>query len=119
FGEGRDKVGLGFRDLRVGRLRELELSERLLELLPHAVERCVRVGGDHGADELQGEPDRACLERSQARCASERVPVQLLVDVHAVTLERGVDRVTATAEVDEVEELEVLFELFLWNVEPL
>ena len=42
---------------------------------------------------------------------AERVAVQLLVDVHAVALERGIHRVAAAAEVDEVQQLEVLFEL--------
>ena len=36
-------------------------------LLAHAVERRVRVGGDHRPDELEREPDRARLERRQAR----------------------------------------------------
>ena len=98
---------------------ELELAERLFELLAHAVERSVRVGGDHRADELEREADRSRLERGQARREPERVAVQLLVDVHAVTVERGVDRVTAAAEVDEVQQLEVLFELLCGNVEAL
>src|SRR3954451_17972411 len=50
---------------------------------------------------------------------SEGVPVELLVDMDFVALERGVDRVTAAAEVDEVEQLEVLLELILGNVEAL
>ena len=48
-----------------GRLRELERAEGLLELAAHAVERRVRAGGDHRADELEREPDRARLERRQ------------------------------------------------------
>src|SRR5258705_9020877 len=117
FGEGRDEVGFRFYDLRIGRLRELELSESLLELLAHPVERRVRLGGGYPAHQLQCEPDRSRLERRQARREAERVAVQLLVDVHAVALERGVDRVTAAAEVDEVQQLQMLFELFLRNVE--
>ncbi len=117
FGERRDQVGLRFDDLRIGCLRELELSERLLELAANAVERGVRVGSDHRADEFQCQPDRARLERRQARGEPERVAVQLLVDVHAVALECGVDRVTAAPEVDEVQQLQVLFQLFLRDVE--
>src|SRR3954451_18964305 len=50
---------------------------------------------------------------------SEGVTVELLVDMDLVALERRVDRVTAAAEVDEVEQLEVLLELILGNVEAL
>ena len=95
----------------VGRLREVERAERLLELRAHAVERRVRAGGDHRPDELEREPDRARLERRQPRRAAERVAEELLVDVHLVALQLGVDGVAAAAEVDEVEQREVLLEL--------
>src|SRR5437773_5552754 len=39
--------------------------------------------------------------------------------MHLVALERGVDRVAAAAEVDEVQELQVLLELLLRDVEAL
>ena len=42
-------------------------AERLLELRADAVERRVRAGRDHRADELEREPDRARLERRQPR----------------------------------------------------
>ena len=74
----------------------------------HALERRVRVGGDHRADELEREPDRARLERRQPRRRAERVAEELLVDVHVVAVQLGVDRVAAAAEVDEVEQREVL-----------
>ena len=53
--------------LRSRRLRELEDAERLLELRAHAVERRARARGDHRPDELEREPDRACLERREPR----------------------------------------------------
>ena len=83
---------------------ELELPERLLELLADAGEGRVRVGRDHRADVLEREPDRARLERRQARRRAERVAPQLLVDVHRAVAQLGVDRVAAAAEVDEVEQ---------------
>src|SRR5262249_30128521 len=114
-----DEVRFGVAGARLGRLCELELAERLLELLADAVERRVRVRGVHRADDLQGQADRARLERCQARRKSEGVAVELFVDMDVVALERGVHRVTAATEVDQVEELEVLFELILRDVEPL
>ena len=105
LGQGGDEVRLGVDDLRVGSLRERELSEGLLQLLAHAIERCMRIGRDHRADELQRQTDRARLEWSQARRPPEGVAVQLLVDVDDVAVERCVHGVTTAAEVDEVEEL--------------
>ena len=100
-----DAVGRG-----LGRLGEIELAERLLELPPHLVERAVGLGGDHRPDELEREPDRARLERRQARRRPERVAEQLLVHVDVVAAQLGVDRVAAAAEVHEVEQREVLLE---------
>ena len=85
-------------------------AEGLLELRAHALERRVRAGRDHRADELEREPDRARLERRQAGRAAEGVAEELLVDVHLVAVQLGVDRVAAAAEVDEVEQREVLLE---------
>src|SRR5581483_12099220 len=109
--QGRDEalgrlVGAG-----LGGLRQLELPEGLLELLAYAVEGPVGLGRDQRPDELEREPDRARLERRQPRREAERVAPQLLVDVDLVALELGVDRVAAAAEVDEVEQREVLLEL--------
>src|SRR6266508_5374560 len=103
--------------MRIRRLRQLELSERLLELPADAIQRRVRVRRDHRPDELHREADRARLERSQARRVTEGVAVELLVDMHLVALECGVDGVAAAAEVDEIEQLKVLLELLLRNVE--
>ena len=69
-------------DVRLGSLHELELSERLLELLAHARERSVRLGRDHRPDVLERETNRPSLERRQARRGTERLAVELLVDVH-------------------------------------
>ena len=65
FAERRHELLLGPRRTRLGRLAEVELAEGLLELLADALERRVRVGRDHRADELECEPDRARLERRQ------------------------------------------------------
>ena len=108
-GQRRDEVLLGA-GLRRRGLREVELAERLLELRAHAVERRARAGGDHRPDELEREPDRARLERRQPRRPAERVAEELLVDVHLVAVQLRVDGVAAAAEVDEVEQREVLLE---------
>ena len=100
-------------------MSELELAERLLELLAHAVEGAVRLCGDHGADVLEGEPDRPRLERRQPRRCAERVAVELLVDVDDVVFEFCVDGVAASAEVDEVQELQVLVERLVGDLEAL
>ena len=76
-------------------------------------------GGDHRPDELEREADRARLERRQPRRPAERVAEELLVDVHLVALQLGVDRVAAAAEVDEVEQREMLLELLGRDREPL
>ena len=86
-------------------MRQLELAERLLELTAHAVERCVRIGGDHRADELEREPDRTGFEWSQPWRQSEGVAVQLLVDPDPVVLQLRIDGVAPAPEVDEIEEL--------------
>src|SRR5207248_2112957 len=117
--QGRDKIFLGPLDVRLGRLRQLELAEGLLQLRAHALERRARVGGDHRADELEREPDRARLERRQARRCAEGVAEELLVDRDGVVVELGVDRVAAAAEVDEIEQREVLLELLGRDVEAL
>ena len=104
---------------RVGRLREVERAERLLELRADAVERRVGAGGDHRPDELERQPDRPRLERRQPRRPAERVAEELLVDVHRVAAQLRVDRVAAAAEVDEVEQREVLLELLARDREPV
>src|SRR5918995_5821022 len=108
--EGTDEVFLRSRDVRLGRLGEFELAERLLQLAADTRERRVGVGGDHRPDELQREPDRARLERGQPRRGAERVAEELLVDVDVVAAQLRIDRVAATAEVDEVEQGQMLLE---------
>ncbi len=71
----------------------------------------MRVGRDHRPDVLEREPDRPGLERRQPRRCTERVAPQLLVDVDRALSQLRVDRVTAAAEVDEVEQRQVLLEL--------
>ena len=107
-----DQVFLGAR-VRLRRLGQVECAERLLELRADAIERGARAGRDHRADELQREPDRARLERRQPRRPPERVAEELLVDVHLVAAQLGVDGVAAAAEVDEVQQREVLLERLL------
>ena len=119
LGERRDEPLLLRSHVRLGRLRQLELTEGLLELAAHAIEGRVRVGGDHRADELERKANGARLERRQSRRQAERVAVQLLVDADGVAVELGVDRVATAAEIDEVQELQVLLELLLWNAETL
>ena len=104
--------------MRLGRLH-VELAERLLELLADAVERRVRLRRDHRPDVLEREPDRARLERRQPRRRAECLAVQLLVDVHLVALQLRVDRVAAAAEVDEVQQGEVILELLRRDAEAL
>ena len=72
-----DQILLGALDHGLRILRHFELAERVLELLSHLVERAVRVGGDHRADVLEREADRARLERRQARRHPERVAPEL------------------------------------------
>ena len=88
----------------LGCLGQLELSERVLQLRTDTVERGVRAGGDHRADELECQPDRSRLERRQPRRAPERVAEELLVDVYLVAPKLGVDGVAAAAEIHQVEE---------------
>src|SRR5439155_2353987 len=70
-------------------------------------------------DELEREPDCPCLEGRAPRRAAECISEQLFLDMHVPVLERGVHRVTAASEVDEVEELEMVVELVGRDVESL
>src|SRR4029453_15319367 len=85
--ERRDELFLPAVRIGLGRLADVELSEGLLELAAHALERRVRLCRDHRADEVERERDRARLERRQARRRAERVAVELPVDAHVVALE--------------------------------
>ena len=79
-----------------------------------------RLGSDRGADVVDREADRAGLERCQLRRPAEDVAVELLVDAHDARLvvDLRVDRVTATAEVDEVEQRERVLQLLARDREP-
>ena len=112
----RDQLLLGLVRLRRGRLLEIELAERLLELLAHAVERPVRLGGDHRPDELEREPDRTCFQGRQSRRRAERVAEELLVDADLGAAQLRVDGVTAAAEIDEVEQGEMLLDRLLGDL---
>jgi len=79
----------------------------------------MRAGSDHRTDELECKPDRTCFEWGQPGRAAERVAEELLVDMDLVTLELGVDGVAPAAEVDEVEERKMLFELLGRNREAI
>ena len=72
--------------LGLGGLGHGELAEGVLELPADALERRLRLGGDHRPDELEREADRARLERRQPRRAPERVAEELLVDAHLVAV---------------------------------
>src|ERR671939_1959943 len=65
--EGRDQPLFLVLDLGLGRLGQLELAERLLELAPNTCDGAVRLGGDAGPDEVERQADRPRLERRQAR----------------------------------------------------
>src|SRR5207247_11169185 len=110
--QGGDEVLLRALDVRLRRLRELELAERLLELRPHALEPGARVGGDHRPDELQRQADGARPARRQARRRAEGVAVELLVDADGVFVQLGRDGIAAAAEVDEVEQRELRLKFF-------
>ena len=116
--ERADEILLGPRDVGLGRLGELELAERLLELAADSLEARVGVGRDHRADELQREPDRARLggvsEAARGTCRR-----RLLVDVDVVAAKLRVDGVATAAEVDEVEQREMFLERLGRDVEAL
>src|SRR5262249_59640078 len=69
--------------------------------------------------ELERKADRTRLERRESGWAAERVAEQLFVDVHLVASQLRVDRVAAAAEVDEVEQRQVLLDLVPWDREPV
>ncbi len=105
--------------LRLGRVAKLELAERLLQLRPDAIERRLGVRRHDRPHELEREPDRPCLERRQPGRPPERVAEQLLLDPHLVAVEDRVHGVAAAAEVDEVEQLQVVVELVIGNPEAV
>ena len=95
--------------------------ERGLELRAHVVERGARVGGHERADEVEREQERLRLERREPRGPAELVAVELLLDVDRAPLvdALGIHGVAAAAEVDEVEQLQVILELLVAELEAL
>ena len=113
--EHREDVLVERRRLRRGRAAHVVAPERRLELGAHVVERRAGVGGHQRADQVERQQQRLGLERREPRRAAELVAVQLLLDVDRAPVvdALGVDRVAAAAEVDEVEQLEVILELLV------
>ena len=83
------------------------------------MERRAGIGGHERADEVEREQERLGLERREPRGAAELVAVELLLDVDRAPVvdALGVDGVAAAAEVDEVEQLQVILELLVGELE--
>ena len=103
--------------VRLRRVGQGVLPERAGDLVAHGLQRAVGLGGDHRRDHVQRPQERLCLQRRQPRRAAEGVAVELLVDQDRAVLGRAVDGVAAAAEVDQVEQVEVLLQLLLGEVE--
>ncbi len=116
--EHLDERLLGRGVARLGRAGEIEAPERLFQLLAHALQRRVRIGRDRRPDVLDREANRARFEWSELRRPAEHVAVQLLLDPDDVAVVLGVHGVAAAAEIDEVEEREVILELLERDGEP-
>ena len=71
------------------------------------------------AEEVDRRDQRLGLERQQPRRAGEVVAVGLGVDLDLVALDFGVEDVGAAAEVDDVEQVDVLLQLLVGEFEPL
>src|SRR6478736_7693505 len=114
-GHGRLLVAaLGLR--RVG---EGVLPERARDLVAHGLQRAVGLRSQHRRDHVQRPQERLCLQRRQARRAAEGVAVELLVDQDRAVVGGAVDGVATAAEVDPVEQVEVLLQLLLGQVEAV
>ena len=71
------------------------------------------------AEEVDRRDQRLRLQRQQPRRAGEVVAVGLGVDLDLVAEDFGVEDVGAAAEVDDVEQLDVLAQLLVGQFEPL
>ena len=71
------------------------------------------------AEEVDRRDQRLRLERQQAGRAGEVVAVGLGVDLDLVALDFGVEDVGAAAEVDDVEQVDVLLQLLVGQLEPV
>ena len=94
----------------VGVSRSAKRPNAASTLRAHVAERGARAGRDLRPDEVERHQDRLRLERREARRAAELLAVQLLLDLDRVAVELGVDGVAAAAEVDEVEQVDLLDE---------
>ena len=86
------------------------MAERLDDLLPGADQAAL---GQVVAEEVDRRHQRLRLQREQARGPREVVAVGLGVDLDLVALELGVEDVGAAAEVDDVEQVDVVAQLVL------
>ena len=93
------------------------LAERADDLVAHRAQRALR---DVLADEIDGGDQRLGLDGQQARRTGERVAVGLGVDLdHPVVADLGVEHVGPGAEVDHVEQRDVLAQLGVGEPERL
>ena len=77
------------------------------------------LGRDQRRHHVQRPQERLPLQRRQPGRPPERVSVELLVDLDGAVRGGAVDRVAATAEVDQVEQVEMLLELGCGEPEAL
>ena len=92
------------------------MAERLDDLLAGALQAALR---QVVAEEVDRRDQRLRLQRQQPRRAGEVVAVGLGVDLDLVALDFGVEDVGAAAEVDDVEQLDVLPQLLAGQLEAL
>ena len=92
------------------------VAERLDDLRAGALQAAL---GQVVAEEVDRRDQRLRLERQQPRRAGEVVAVGLGVDLDLVAQDFGVEDVGAAAEVDDVEQVDVLLQLLVGQLEPL
>ena len=90
------------------------VTERLDDLLTGALKPGLR---QMVAEQVDRRDQRLGLERQQSRRAGEVVAVGVGVDLDPVAVDLGVEDVGAAAEVDDVEDVEVLAQLLERDVE--
>ena len=92
------------------------MAERLDDLRPGALQAAL---GQVVAEEVDRGDQRLRLQRQQPRRAGEVVAVGLGVDLDLVAQDLRVEDVGAAAEVDDVEQLDVLLQLLGGQLQPL